>query len=180
MHEELYILKYDHKVLKVINRCLFEYGPLNGNESLIEDIWHNTNIIIHKFLLQKQPMKVFQGTGLILRGRSIFLLSFKVSLEHLMFPEGTLLLLLGTPHLEHILTGRPFLDFSKSTYIFQCQNQLYHIFLRTPSVAAFRSSHKIFFHRIMSDTISNTVKESNNFKSCVHPMPIHNVYIQKN
>ena len=42
-----------------IHGCLLEYGRLNGNESLIKDLWYVTNRIIHKFLLQQHPMKVF-------------------------------------------------------------------------------------------------------------------------
>ena len=40
-----------------IHGCLFEYGRLNGNESLlIKYLWYITNKIIHKSLQQKEPM----------------------------------------------------------------------------------------------------------------------------
>ena len=53
-------------LLAKIHGCSFVYVRLNRNESLIKDLCYITNRIIHKFLIQKQPKSVFQGTAVFI------------------------------------------------------------------------------------------------------------------
>ena len=69
-----------------LHSCLFDYGHLIGNESLIKDLWYIANRILHKFLLQKRR-----------------------NCKTLPFPGGTLLFLLGTPQFEIIFNKNTYL-----------------------------------------------------------------------